>query len=79
MERVERLIAVLEREMSRTELQEALRLGHRRHFVSAYLKPALSEGFIEMTLPDKPNSSKQRYRRTPAGEALARQVEDPGK
>ncbi len=78
-EPVERLIVVLECEMSRAELQKALMLNHRKHFVSAYLKPALDRGLIEMTLPDKPNSSKQRYRRSPAGETLVRQVKDPRK
>lgn len=33
------------------------------HFHDAFLKPALDAGLIEMTLPDKPNSSKQLYRR----------------
>ena len=37
----------------------------------AYLQPAFSSGLIEMTLPDKPTSRHQRYRRTAAGEALA--------
>ena len=59
MEPVKRLLVVLECEMSRAELQEALMLDDRKHFVSAYLKPALDRGFVEMTLPDKPNSSKQ--------------------
>ena len=43
----------------------------RSHFVEAYLGPALKAGLIEMTLPDKPQSRHQRYRRTADGEALA--------
>ena len=70
-ENVERLILVLTGEMTRAELQAELNLTHRDHFTMAYLQPAFSSGLIEMTLPDKPTSRHQRYRRTAAGEALA--------
>ena len=75
-QQVARLVAMLEREANRAELQEALMLRDRRNFVAAYLNPALEAGLIEMTLPDKPTSGNQRYRRTPAGEALARRIAD---
>ena len=68
---VELLVATLTREMGRAQLQSALRLAHRDHFTATYLRPALEAGLIEMTLPDKPTSRHQRYRRTAAGEALA--------
>ena len=71
---VERLIATLQREMSRADLQAALKLRDRRSFGDAYLKPALQAGLIEMTVPNKPTSRHQRYRRTRAGEALAREL-----
>ncbi|MDE0448109.1 MAG: putative DNA binding domain-containing protein [Spirochaetaceae bacterium] len=71
---VETLLAVLKHEMGRAQLQSALRLAHRDHFTASYLRPALEAGLIEMTLPDKPTSRHQRYRRTPAGEALAHRV-----
>ena len=67
-------MAALTREMGRTELQAALRLTHRQHFIASYLRPALEAGLVEMTLPDKPTSMNQRYRRTAAGEALAHQA-----
>jgi len=73
-QQIEQLVAVLAREMSRAEIQAALQLRHRRHFTTIYLKPALEAGLIEMTLPGKPTSRNQRYRRTAAGEALARQT-----
>ena len=68
---VEILVSALEHEMGRAQLQSALRLAHSDHFTASYLRPALEAGLIEMTLPDKPTSRHQRYRRTPAGEALA--------
>ena len=71
---VERLITVLAGMMSRAQLQEAIGLQDRSHFTSAYLKPAIKAGLIEMTLPDKPRSRNQRYRRTAAGEALAQKI-----
>ena len=71
---VEQLVAALTGEMSRAELQAALSLTHRDYFTATYLRPALEAGLIEMTLPDKPTSRNQRYRRTADGEALARQT-----
>lgn len=56
--------------MSRAEIQQALGLRHEDHFRERYLIPALSDGIVEMTIPDKPRSSRQRYRLTARGEAL---------
>ena len=61
---VTQLVAALTGEMSRTQLQAALKLRDRNHFIAAYLQPALEAGLVEMTLPDKPTSRNQRYRRT---------------
>ena len=72
---VERLVHALQREMSRADLQAALKLRDRQNFLANYLKPALNAGLVEMTMPDKPTSRNQRYRRTPEGEALARRHE----
>ena len=77
-DQVEQLVAVLSGEMGRTQLQAVLGLAHRRHFTTAYLKPALAAGLIEMTLPDKPTSRNQRYRRTAAGQALADRTKGKG-
>jgi hypothetical protein len=65
---VERLLAVLEGEMSREALQSVLGLQDRKSFRARYLVPALEDGWIEMTLPDRPNSRLQRYRRTRKGD-----------
>lgn len=62
-DQVAALIRVLQdKEMSVTELMEALQLKHRPTFRKNYLQPALAQGIIERTIPDKPSSSKQRYR-----------------
>ena len=53
--------------MNRRQLQEALGLKNTKYFRATYLFPALQAGLIEMTIPDKPRSSKQRYRLTSAG------------
>ena len=39
----------------------------RTKFRNQVLKPLIDAGFIEMTTPEKPRSSKQRYRLTPKG------------
>ena len=73
-DRIEQLVAAVTEEMSRAQLQELIGLRDRNHFTSAYLRPALEVGMIEMALPAKATSRNQRYRRTAAGEALAKQT-----
>lgn len=62
-----RLVRVLAGEMTRQQLMQALGLKHDEHFRKAYLQPAFDAGLIEMTIPDKPRSSKQKYRLTAEG------------
>ncbi|MDP2808009.1 MAG: Fic family protein [bacterium] len=64
---VKRLLEVLKGDMTREELQSALNLQDRKSFRERYLKPALAEGLIDMTLPEKPNSRLQQYRLTNKG------------
>ena len=62
-DQVERLMSALGSEtLSAKELLERLGLKHRPTFSNNYLRPTLELGLIEMTVPDKPNSSKQQYR-----------------
>ncbi len=61
--------------VSRVELQAKLKLSDRDHFSKEYLQPALEAGLIEMTIPDKPRSSKQQYRLTPKGQQYLEQSE----
>ena len=46
------------------ELMENLGLTHRTNFRNNYLKTALEQSLIEMTIPEKPNSRNQNYRLT---------------
>lgn len=62
-----RLLNVLTGEMTRQGLQSALELKDAEHFRKTYLLPALEAKLIEMTIPDKPRSSKQKYRLTEKG------------
>ena len=48
--------------MTRSELQKVMGLKSQANFRGRYLQPALAADLIEMTIPDKPRSSKQRYR-----------------
>lgn len=49
--------------ISGKELMERVGLKHRPTFRKNYLLPAIENGYLEMTIPDKPNSSKQKYRK----------------
>jgi hypothetical protein len=72
---VQRMLAVCDEALSRAELQEKLGLRHRDNFIEAYLQPALNAGLLEMTTPDKPRSSKQKYRLTEKGRAVVVSLE----
>lgn len=64
---VKKLLEVLEREMSRADIMEVLALKDRKYLAQKYLKPAIDGGYIELTLPEKPTSRNQQYRRTERG------------
>lgn len=62
---VEKLIYVLGNDtLSLKELMEKLHLSHKPTFRHNYLMPALEQHLIEMTIPDKPKSRLQKYRKT---------------
>ncbi len=68
---VRRLLKVLDlTPLSRVKAQSVLGLKGQANFRDRYLEPALGSGLIEMTIPDKPRSSKQKYRLTDKGRAL---------
>ena len=60
----ERLLSALGNEtLSATKLMERLGLSHRPTFRKNYLNPALEQKLIERTVPDKPNSKNQKYKK----------------
>ena len=71
------LLQALTQPMARSELQATLRLKNSEHFRKAYLLPALAQGLVEMTLPEKPNSRLQQYRLTAAGRAYLQALASP--
>ncbi|NOY58118.1 MAG: cell filamentation protein Fic [Calditrichaeota bacterium] len=56
--------------MTRQELQNSLGLKSEENFRKRYLVPALDAGLVKMTIPDRPRSSKQKYRLTEKGQRV---------
>lgn len=75
---VERLLAACLGEMLREELQDRVGISDRKYFRTEYLRPALEAGLIEMTIPDKPRSSKQKYRLTEKGRQVLAENQGEG-
>lgn len=65
-------------ELSNAQLREHLKINDRRHVRKSYIDPSIEAGLIEMAIPDKPNSSQQRYRLTAAGQQLLQQQDGKG-
>lgn len=67
-EQVMRLLHCLEDSaLSVREMMSCVGLNHRPTFMYDYLRPAMDEGFVEMTQPDSPKSPTQKYRITRRG------------
>ena len=60
------------------ELMTFVGRSNRSKFREQVLAPLLAQGLVEMTIPDKPNSSKQRYRLTTAGRTLKSKLSGQG-
>ena len=56
--------------VSASLLQQATGLKDRMHFLKMYLLPMIECGWLERTIPDKPKSSKQKYRLTAEGKRV---------
>jgi ATP-dependent DNA helicase RecG len=67
-EQVQRLLRCLQRQpLAVREIMQSLKLNHRPTLLYDYLKPAIDDGFVEMTQPDSPKSPTQKYRLTKKG------------
>ena len=73
-EQVRKLLLVFKNEHSKNELMKLLKISHREHFRDAYIKKAMELNLIEPTIPDKPTSSKQKYRLTQKGRELQKRL-----
>lgn len=60
---INKLLECLERNvpLSTNEIMEKLNIKSRDTLRNKYLHPAIKQGLIKLTIPDKPNSSKQMY------------------
>ena len=62
-EQVNRLLSVMEPDIpvSANELMARLSIKSKETLRNSYLNPAIENGLVKMTIPDKPNSKNQRY------------------
>ena len=62
-EKVNKLLEVIDYDipLSANELMNRLKIKSKETLRDSYLKPAIKNGLVKMTLPDKPNSKNQRY------------------
>jgi predicted HTH transcriptional regulator len=69
---VKKLLRILSEagELGNIEIRQRMELKHRSHIRKHYIDPAIAEGFIELTIPDKPTSKLQKYRLTEKGQAV---------
>ena len=71
---VRRLICSINKELTRAEIMDLIKLKDRVTFLEKYLKPALLDGLIELTQPNSPRSPTQKYRLTVKGKAVAKKL-----
>jgi ATP-dependent DNA helicase RecG len=63
------------KEKAISELMQAAGRSNRTKFRDQVLKPLLNRGLLEMTIPDKPTSSKQKYVTSQSGKELLEAVQ----
>lgn len=60
----EKLVEVMgDSEYTTAELMSLVGMKHRATFMSNYLNPAIAAGLVERTIPEKPRSGNQKYRK----------------
>lgn len=57
-------------ELTKQQIMSILGINNADYFRLNYLQPALASGLIEMTIPDKPTSRNQKYRKTKLGKEV---------
>ena len=67
---VMKMLGCMSGEMTRGEIMQRLGLKDEKHFREQYQQTGIRLGIIEMTIPDKPRSSKQKYRITEKGKKM---------
>ena len=73
---IEVLKALKKTTLSRKEIFAAIGMNGDSRSFKRHIEPLLADGFIEMTVPDKPNSRLQKYRLTDSGKGF---IGDKGK
>lgn len=73
-----RLLQVLDHETGMAELLKLLNKKNRLDVRERYIAPAMKFGYIEYTIPSKPNSRLQKYRLTAKGQELRAQMATEG-
>lgn len=64
---------MMDKEYTRSEFMERLGLSYKEYFRTEYLNMAIEIGLVELTIPDKPTSSKQKYKLTQKGKNIKAQ------
>ena len=64
------LVLLVESELKRKEIADGVGMPSRSGYLSRLLAELVGDGLIERTIPDKPNSSQQRYRLTEKGRTV---------
>ena len=64
------LKALENKSLSRKDIFAAIEMNGDSRSYRRNIEPLLTDGFIEMTVPDKPNSRLQKYRLTDAGKTV---------
>lgn len=67
---VEKILSLCREPEKLAVICEAMGFANRTKFRENYIAPLIKDGYLEMTIPDKPTSQNQRYRLTPKGTYL---------
>lgn len=67
---IEMLKSLKDRDLSRKDIFATIGMSGDSRSFKRHIEPLLVVGFIEMTVPDKPNSRLQKYRLTDSGKAF---------